>query len=123
MTKILLIEDSEFMIRLYEKVFTLEKFVVVVASNGLAGIAKAREEKPDLILLDMMMPQMDGLTVLTHLKASEDTKTIPVVMLSNIAGDQDADKALEKGAVKYIVKSDHEPKEVVKIVREILQHD
>lgn len=122
MSKILLIEDSEFMIRLYEKVFTLENFTVVVASNGMDGIKKAKEEKPDLILLDMMMPQMNGVTTLKYLKEAEETKNIPVVMLTNITGDQDAEKALEQGAVKYIVKSDYEPKDVVKMVREILKN-
>lgn len=122
MKKVLLVEDSPFMSRLYEKVFTLEKFQVVMAANGKEGLVKAKEEKPAIILLDMMMPEMNGLEVLDSLKKDSLTKAIPVVMLSNIAGDQDARIALEKGAEKYIVKSDHEPQDIVKMIREILQN-
>ena len=66
------------------------------------------------------MPKMNGLQALEKLKSDPETKEIPVVMLTNLAGEKDAEKALVKGAVKYIVKSQHEPKEVVKMVKEIL---
>ena len=67
-----------------------------------------------------MMPKMNGLEVLEKMKADEKTKKIPVVVLTNLAGQQDAETAIAKGAVKYIVKSEYEPKEVVKMVKEIL---
>ncbi len=120
MAKILIIEDDPLMTRLYQKVFKFEKYEVEVASNGKTGLEKVDSFKPTLILLDIMMPKMNGLQVLAKLKANPETKKIPVVVLTNLAGTQDAETAMAKGAVKYIVKSEHEPKEVVKIVKGIL---
>jgi CheY-like chemotaxis protein len=71
-------------------------------------------------LLDVMMPKMNGLLVLAKLKENDITKKIPVVMLTNLAGQQDAEIALAKGAVKYIIKSEYEPRQVVDMVKEIL---
>ncbi len=118
--KILIIEDDPLMTRLYQKVFKFEKYEVEVASNGIIGLEKAGTFKPTLILLDIMMPKMNGLQVLGKLKANPETKKIPVVVLTNLAGSQDAETAIAKGAVKYIIKSEKEPKEVVKIVKGIL---
>jgi CheY-like chemotaxis protein len=121
MPKVLLIvEDDPLMGRMYQKIFTFEKFDVEVAADGEEGLAKASASKPTIILLDIMMPKMNGLQVLDKLKANEETKNIPVVMLTNLAGQQDAETALSKGAVKYIVKSEHEPKEVANMVKEII---
>jgi CheY-like chemotaxis protein len=120
MAKILIIEDDPLMIRLYQKVFKFEGYDVEVASNGKKGLEKTESFKPNLILLDIMMPEMNGLEVLAKLKANDETKKIPVVVLTNLAGTQDAETALAKGAVKYIIKSEHEPKEVIKMVKGIL---
>ncbi len=120
MAKILLIEDDQLMIRLYQKVFKFEKYDVAVASNGQEGLVKVKSFRPDLILLDIMMPEMNGLEVLDKLKSDPETKKIPVVILTNLSGTQDAETALGKGAVKYIVKSEHEPREIVKIVKGVL---
>ena len=120
MAKILIVEDDTLMLRLYQKAFGFEKYEVEVANNGEEGIEKARKIKPTLMLLDIMMPKMDGLQVLDKLKADPETKGIPVIVLTNLAGSSDADTALAKGAVKYIVKSEHDPKDVVKIVKGVL---
>ena len=120
MTKILFIEDDPLMLRLYEKVFKLEGFEISVAADGIVGVNKARTEKPSLILLDIMMPKIDGFQVLSQLKGDAETKAIPVIILTNLAGSQDAEKAIEMGALKYIIKSEHDPKEVVRIVSELL---
>lgn len=121
MHKILLVvEDDPLMQRMYQKIFTFEKYDVVTAADGEEALVKVKEEKPTLILLDVMMPKMNGLEVLDRLKADTDTKAIPVIMLTNLAGQQDAETALSKGAVKYIIKSEHEPKEVAKMVDEVL---
>ncbi len=120
MTKILLIEDDLLMVRLYQKVFTFEKYEIETAMSGQEGLDKARSSKPALILLDIMMPKMSGLEVLDKLKADPETKGIPVVTLTNLAAQKDAQAALAKGAVKHIIKSEHEPKEIVNIVRGIL---
>ena len=120
MAKILIVEDDPLMSRMYQKIFTFEGHDVTMAGDGQDGLDKALEHKPTLILLDVMMPKLNGLEVLEKLKADDDTKAIPVVMLTNLAGEQDAETALGKGAIKYIIKSEHEPKEVADMVKEIL---
>ena len=120
MAKILIIEDDPLMQRLYQKIFTFEKYEVETAADGEEGLDKARKTKPTLILLDIMMPKMNGLQVLEKLKADPDLKKIPVVMLTNLAGQKDAETALAKGAVKYIVKSEYEPKQVADMIKGVL---
>lgn len=120
MAKVLIVEDDPLMSRMYQKIFTFEKYEVEMAGDGEEGLAKAATVKPTIILLDVMMPKMNGLQVLEKLKADPNLKGIPVVMLTNLAGQQDAETALAKGAVKYIIKSEHEPKEVADMVKEII---
>jgi len=120
MAKILIVEDDPLMRRLYQKIFTFEKYEVESAEDGEEGLDKARKSKPTLILLDIMMPKMNGLQVLEKLKADPDLKKIPVVMLTNLAGQKDAETALAKGAVKYIVKSEYEPKQVADMIKGVL---
>jgi CheY-like chemotaxis protein len=120
MAKILIVEDDPLISLMYQKIFTFVKYEVEVALNGEEGLAKASATKPTIILCDVMMPKMNGLQVLEKLKADPETKNIPVIMLTNLSGKQDAETALAKGAVKYIVKSEHEPKEVAAIVTEIV---
>jgi len=120
MAKILVVEDDPLMSRMYQKIFTFEGYEVEMAGNGEEGLDKVRSSKPTLVLLDVMMPKMNGLQVLEKLKADPETKAIPVIMLTNLAGQQDAEAALAKGAIKYIVKSEYEPKQVVSMVKEIL---
>jgi CheY-like chemotaxis protein len=120
MSKILVIEDDPLISRMYQKIFTFEKFQVQLAGDGEEGLSKAREEKPTIILLDIMMPKMNGLQVLEKLKSDPETKKIPVIMLTNLAGTHDAEAALSHGAVKYIIKSEFEPKQVADMVKEIL---
>ena len=120
MTKILIVEDDPLMSRMYQKIFKFDGLETVMAENGEVALTKVRSENPTLILLDIMMPKMNGLEVLDRLKSDPQTKAIPVVMLTNLAGSQDAETALQKGAVKYIIKSENDPKQVVKMVKEIL---
>lgn len=120
MAKVLIVEDDPLMSRMYQKIFTFEKYEVEVAMNGEEGFEKAKTTKPTIILLDIMMPKMNGLQVLEKLKIDPDTKAIPVIMLTNLASEKDAENAMMKGAVKYIVKSQHEPKQVTDMVKEII---
>ena len=117
---ILIVEDDALMSRLYQKAFTFEGYDVEVAADGQEGLDKVRNSNPTIVLLDVMMPKVNGLEVLERLKADPNTKGIPVIMLSILAGTQDAETALAKVAVKYIVKSEHEPKAVVEMVKEVL---
>ena len=120
MAKVLIVEDDPLMSRMYQKIFTFEKYEVEMAADGEECLVKAAASNPTLILLDVMMPKMNGLQALEKLKADDKTKSIPVIMLTNLAGQQDAETALSKGAVKYIIKSEHEPKEIVDMVKEII---
>jgi CheY-like chemotaxis protein len=120
MVKVLIIEDDPLMSRMYQKIFKFEGYEVESAANGEEGLEMVKVGKPTLILLDIMMPKMNGLQVLEKLKLDSETKGIPVIMLTNLAGQQDAETALSKGAVKYIIKSEFEPKEVANMVKEIL---
>jgi len=118
--KIVIVEDDQLMANLYKKVFSFEDYEVVLASDGQEGLDAVRKEKPDMVLLDMMMPKMNGMQVLEKLKDDDKTKDIPVLVLSNLAGDKDAEKAKELGAVDYLIKSDNEPKVVVETVKKVL---
>lgn len=120
MTKILIVEDDTMICRLYETAFQFEKFSVETANDGEAGLDKAKAFKPTLVLLDIMMPKMNGLQVLEKMKADPELKKIPVVVLTNLSGDSDSMTALSLGAVKYIIKSEFTPKEIVTQVKEIL---
>ncbi len=120
MSKILIVEDDPLISEMYYDIFEFDGYELDVAANGEEGIEKARTLKPTLILLDIMMPKMNGLQVLEKLKSDPETKNIPVVILTNLSGTQDAKTALSKGAVKYIVKSQYNPKQVSDMVKEIL---
>lgn len=121
MAKILLVEDDKLMTRMYKGKFEDDGYNVEIATNGEMGLTKTLEFKPDLILLDIMMPKMNGLEVLKKLKEKEETKKIPVILLTNVGGgDEDVKKGLGLGAVAYLVKAEYDPKDVVKKVKEVL---
>lgn len=118
--KLLIIEDDNLISRMYQEIFSFDSYEVTVASDGQAGLEAARAVKPTLIMLDIMMPKMNGLEVLDKLKTDPETKQIPVIMLTNLSGEKDAQAALSKGAIKYIVKSHYDPKQISDMVKEIL---
>lgn len=118
--KILIVEDDPLMSRLYSKVFQIEGYDVLTAPDGEEGLSEIHKDIPTLILLDVMMPKMNGLELLEKLKSDPATRKIPVIMLTNLAGTADAEKAISLGAVKYIVKSEYDPKQIVEMVKEIL---
>lgn len=121
MAKILLVDDDPLLVRMYQTKFESEGHAVKTASDGAKALDEVKTVKPDMILLDVMMPKMNGLDVLKHLKADETTKKIPVVMLTNVSSsDADEQKGLELGAVAYLVKANYTPKEIVQKVKEIL---
>jgi CheY-like chemotaxis protein len=120
MTKVLIIDDDELMQTLYQRVFSLEGFEVAIAISGAAGLEKAVSFQPDIILLDMMMPVVNGLEVLGKLKADPAVKQIPVIVCSNYSEQSMLNRAIALGASHYLVKSDSDPDEVLRIVRGVL---
>lgn len=113
MPKILLVEDEELVSELYKRLLLLKKYEVLVAANGEDGLALAQDELPDAVLLDIMLPKMDGIEVLRHLKEDDKTKDIPVIMLTNIDDDIALGTAMKLHAADYMVKSDFTPRQVM----------
>jgi len=119
--KILLVEDDTFLLDMYATKFELEGFSVVMAEDGKKGLEMAAKDDPDIILLDILMPKMDGFTVLDELKKNKDTEKIPVILLTNLGQKDDVKKGFEKGAVGYLIKAHFMPSEVVDKIKKILK--
>lgn len=119
--KILVIEDDVFISSLITGELADEDYDVQSAMDGPSGLAAAREQKPDLILLDILMPQMEGFEVLTTLKSDSAASSIPVVVLSNFGQPEDIKRAKDAGAVDFLVKVNFTPKEIGEKIRKILE--
>ncbi|MBU1036723.1 response regulator [Patescibacteria group bacterium] len=117
---ILLIEDEEMLSSMYETKFSKENFEIRKALDGETGLRLAQEKKPDLILLDIIMPKLDGFTVLKKIKADPNLKDVPVVLLTNLGQDEDVEKGKKMGVVGYLVKANTTPAQVVEKVKEYL---
>jgi CheY-like chemotaxis protein len=102
---ILLAEDDRILRKAGEATLKKRGYAVIAAVDGEDALAKAREHKPDLILLDVIMPKMQGFEVLANLKSDAATRDIPVIMLSNLQDESDVRKATDGGALDYLVKS------------------
>lgn len=120
MNTVLLVEDDATLLAMYERAFKLFKVPLVSASNGEEGLQKAKSFKPSLILLDIMMPVIDGIEVLRRLKADEETKAIPVIMMTNLTDSKQLKIALDLGAISYLVKSETEPDKIIEIVKSVI---
>jgi len=118
--KILLAEDEQFLSRTYKNKLEVEGFEVVTALDGEEAIAKIRAEKPDLILLDLMMPVKSGFEVLAEIKGDDAVKNIPVIVASNLGQQSDIDEAKRLGAVDFLVKSNISLKDMAAKVKEYL---
>jgi CheY-like chemotaxis protein len=117
---ILLVEDDPSLIDVYSVTFTYENFAIIVAHDGQECLQKVKTIMPDLILMDIMMPEMNGIQALEKLKADTMTKNIPVLVLSNIAESAHETRALELGALQYLIKSQYLPMDIVNIVKNVL---
>lgn len=115
--KILLIEDEEIIIGLLERKLAQEGYEISVARDGLEGLEKMRETKPDLVLLDIIMPRMGGFEVMEEMNRDPDLKKIPVVIISNSGQPVELDRARELGARDWLIKTEFDPEEVLKKVR------
>lgn len=118
--KVLLVEDDGFLASIYAQKLELEGFDVVFATNGEDGLKLADKDHPDLILLDLLMPKMDGFEMLATLKANTATKDIPVLILTNVGQRDDVERCMKLGAAGYVIKAHSLPHETVKRVKEIL---
>lgn len=117
---VLLVEDDVFLSGIYQKKFEMEGFKVTTADNGEKAVVEAKKKKPDIVLLDVLLPKLDGFAVLEKLKADPEVKDVPVILLTNLGQKDDVEKGLEAGAVDYLIKAHFKPSEVVDKVRKVL---
>ena len=123
MEKILIVEDDGLMSRIYRRIFVAHGYDVDVAGNGEEALIKIKNQTPGLIILDVMMPKMNGVELLKILKADPLTRPINVVLLTNLGVEDEIKKALDLGALGCIVKADHDPEEIVKKIENIVQKE
>mgnify|MGYP002641214310 CR=1 FL=1 len=121
--KVLIVEDDEFLLQMYSTKLELEGFKVLEAMNGLQGLKTAQKETPDLILLDLNLPEMSGFEVLANLKRNDETKDIKVLILTNYSQKEDIDRCLELGADDYLIKAHFVPSEVISKIKVILEEE
>lgn len=120
--RIIFIEDDEMLVRAYQNKLTMEDFEVAIALDGEDALKQLQEKKFDLILLDLMLPKVDGFTILEKLRTSNwFSKNKPVVVFSNLGQESDINRAKDLGANDYLVKANLTPNQVVEKIREHLK--
>ncbi len=118
---ILVIEDDKFLRELIIRKLEEDDFVVSEAIDGEAGIKKIKEEKPDLVLLDLILPGIDGFEVLSQMKKESNLISIPVIILSNLGQRDDVEKGLKLGATDYLIKAHFTPGEIIDKIKSVLK--
>ena len=121
MSKILLIEDDKFLRELIIQKLGKEGFDVSEAPEGESGLLKMKEERPDLVLLDLILPGIDGFEVLSRMKKDTELGSIPVIILSNLGQKDDVQKGMDLGAEDYLIKAHFTPGEIVEKIRATLK--
>lgn len=119
--KILFVEDEITLQEAFGDLLSSEGYEVIRALDGKDGLRLAKSEKPDLILLDLILPKMNGFEVLESIKKEEEIKGIPVIILTNLESAGDVQKAIEFGAKDYLVKANYKMKEVLEKIRAALK--
>lgn len=118
--KIMIVEDDVFIRDIYQVKFSQEGFEVITAEDGIKALEMLKEVTPDIIMLDIIMPYMNGVEVLKKIKSDEKFKNIPVVMLTNISEKEKVDEGMDLGIVDYIIKSHFTPSEVLAKINSLL---
>lgn len=119
--KILIVDDEELVIKALTEKLEAEGFAVESAKDGEEALLKVSQTHPDLILLDIIMPKLDGISVLKKLKIADATKNIPVIILTNLYEDKKVVQELEAGATEYLIKVDHTLPDIINKVKNKLQ--
>ena len=118
---ILIIEDDKFLRELNVQKLDKEGYETIEAVDGQEGVKKTKELKPDLVLLDLILPGIDGFEVLSRIKSDQASASIPVIIISNLGQKDDVDKGLKLGAVDYLVKAHFTPGEIIEKVKKELK--
>jgi DNA-binding response OmpR family regulator len=119
--KILIIEDEQYLADMYKMKFEHEGYEVELAYDGESGIELAKKVKPDLVLLDLVLPKMDGYAVLRALRADEKTKDLKIYVLSNLGQEEEIEEGFKNGANGYLIKANVTPAQLVESVEKILR--
>jgi len=119
--KILIVEDDKFLRELIAQKLLKEGYDIAEAVDGEKGLTSIKEEKPDLILLDLILPGIDGFTILSKVKEDPMFSQIPVVVLSNLGQKDDIERALKMGAVDYLIKAHFTPGEIIEKINGVLK--
>ncbi len=121
MKQILIVEDDSFLIDIYTTKFKDMGFDIDVAQDGNQALRKIKEKNIGLVLLDIVLPQVDGWEILKEIRRQDDLKDLKVVILSNLGQKSEVDKAFALGATKYLIKAHYTPSEIVEEVRKVLE--
>ena len=122
MKKILFVEDEESLQKVMGEMLEQNDYQMLRALDGEAGISAAKKELPDLILLDLILPKKNGFEVLEALKQDATTKNIPVIVMTNLEGSAEIERALSLGATTYMVKANYKLEEVLAKIQDALEH-
>jgi DNA-binding response OmpR family regulator len=117
---VLLVEDDVFLSGIYQKKFEMEGYKVSLADNGEKALLEVKKKKPNIVMLDILLPKLDGFAVLSKLKADPEVKDIPVILLTNLGQKDDVEKGLQMGAADYLIKAHFKPSEVVDKIKQVL---
>ena len=120
MKKIFLVEDDPFLIDIYTTKLKESGFSVEVSSEGEEAVGKIKENPPDLVVLDIVLPQIDGWEILKRIKADPILKKLKIIILSNLGQKEEVEKGTKLGAAKYLIKAHYTPSQVVEEIKKIL---
>lgn len=119
--RVLIVEDDEHISKVYEIKFAKEGIETFTARDGEAALAEIKTQKPDLVILDLMLPKKDGFWVLEEVRKDKELSTMPVLVLSNLGQKTDQDRALGLGANEYLIKVDYSIQDIVEKVKGFLK--
>ncbi|HHE76645.1 MAG TPA: response regulator [Candidatus Parcubacteria bacterium] len=121
--KILVVEDDKFLRELISQKLTKEGYDIAEATDGEKGFESVKKEKPDLVLLDLILPIIDGFEVLSRIKSDPVLAQIPVIILSNLGQKEDIEKGLKIGAADYLIKAHFTPAEIIEKIKNVLKQN
>jgi len=123
MKKVVLVEDNPFLIDIYTTKFKEVGFDVKVANDGEIVLDLLNKEKPDILILDIVLPNISGWELLKEIRKNEQFKDLPIIIFSNLGEKQQVEKGINLGAVRYLIKAQYTPSEIVEEVKKILEGD